>query len=108
MSLDGTTPHLTDRGALERTRAYVQKTFLYARQGIDLRDEERLMDRGVIDSMGVMELIAFLEQEFGVSIPDDEITDENLGSLAAIARYVTAKVAAAAPADAMPRGRGAA
>jgi acyl carrier protein len=41
--------------------------------------------------MGVMELIAFLRSEFGVDVADEDITESNLGTLADIARYVTAK-----------------
>ena len=73
---------------LARTRAYVHETFLYMRPGFALADEDRLLQRGVIDSMGVMELIAFLRNEFGVVVADEDITESNLGTLADIARYV--------------------
>jgi len=73
---------------LARTRAYVQETFLYMRPGFTLGDQDRLLERGVIDSMGVMELLAFLRSEFGVAVADDDITESNLGTLADIARYV--------------------
>jgi acyl carrier protein len=74
---------------LARTRAYVQETFLYMRPGFTLGDQDRLLERGVIDSMGVMELLAFLRNEFGVVVADEDITESNLGTLADIARYVT-------------------
>ena len=41
--------------------------------------------------MGVMEMIEFIESEFGVSVDDTEITEENLGTLNAIARYIAAR-----------------
>ena len=75
---------------LARTRAYVQETFLYMRPDFALADQDRLLQRGVIDSMGVMELLAFLRSEFGVVVADEDITETNLGSLADIARYVAA------------------
>ena len=81
----------TESQVLARTRAYVTETFLYMRPGFTLADQDRLLQRGVIDSMGVMELIAFLRTEFGVDVADDDITESNLGTLADIARYVTAK-----------------
>ena len=74
---------------LTRTRAYVQETFLYMRPGFALGDQDPLLQRGVIDSMGVMELLAFLRSEFGVVVADDDITETNLGTLADIARYVS-------------------
>lgn len=73
---------------LARTRAYVQETFLYMRPGFALGDGDRLLQRGVIDSMGVMELLAFLRSDFGVVVADQDITESNLGTLADIARYV--------------------
>jgi len=74
---------------LARTRAYVQETFLYMRPGFVLGDQDSLLQRGVIDSMGVMELIAFLRDEFGIAVADEDITESNLGTMTDIARYVS-------------------
>ena len=79
---------MTATEILARTRAYVQETFLYMRPGFALGDQDRLLQRGVIDSMGVMELLAFLRSEFNVVVADEDITESNLGTLAAIAGYV--------------------
>lgn len=76
---------------LARTRAYVHETFLYMRPGFALGDQDSLLQRGVVDSMGVMELIAFLRSEFGVVVADEDITESNLGTLADIARYVASQ-----------------
>ena len=86
---------------IDRIREYIVENYLYMRQDVHLSDDDPLLARGIIDSMGVMELIVFLEQEFGVTVGDADITEENLGSLAAIARYVAsrqASVSAASPA----------
>jgi acyl carrier protein len=80
---------------IERIRQYVLENYLYMRQDVQLLDDDPLLAKGIIDSMGVMELIVFLEEEFGVPVSDVDITEENLGSLAAIARYVAAKQASA-------------
>ncbi len=76
---------------LERTRAYVRDNFLYMRPDFVLGDDDPLLAKGVIDSMGVMEVIGFLTSEFGIAVADEEVTEENLGSLSAIARFVTRK-----------------
>ncbi|HKC38139.1 MAG TPA: acyl carrier protein [Gemmatimonadales bacterium] len=76
---------------LERTRAYVRDNFLYMRPDLVLGDDDQLLAKGVIDSMGVMEMIGFLTSEFGIAVADEEVTEENLGSLSAIARFVTRK-----------------
>jgi len=83
---------LTDSHIIDRTRAYVRESFLYARADWVLNDDDSLIDSGVIDSIGAVELIAFLQDTFGLTIPEDEITESNLGSLAAIGHYVYEKL----------------
>jgi len=78
----------------DRVRQYVVDNYLYMRQNATVADDSSLLANGIIDSMGVMELVAFLEEEFGVVVGDADITEANLGSLAAIARYVVARQAA--------------
>jgi acyl carrier protein len=82
---------MTVDSVLQRTRAYITENFLYMRKDVQLGDADSLLERGVIDSMGVMELVQFLEKEFGIHVKDDDITEENLGTLAAIAKYVAGK-----------------
>lgn len=82
---------VTERQIVERTRVFLRENFLYARADSTLRDDDSLIETGVIDSIGVVELIAFLQQAFGVTIAEDEITEANLGRLVAIGRFVAAK-----------------
>jgi acyl carrier protein len=95
MTLQESQEPMNEAAILARTRAYVQETFLYMRPGFALGDQDHLLQRGVIDSMGVMELIAFLRSEFGIEVADEDITEQNLGTLADIAHYVTTKRASA-------------
>ena len=76
---------------VDRTRAYVRENFLYMRPDWKLGDEDPLLGTGVIDSIGVIELVEFLQQEFGCDIAEEEITEGNLGTLGAIARFIHAK-----------------
>ena len=85
------TPDLTAAAIVERTRAYVRDNFLYMRPNWPLRENDALLGMGVIDSIGVIELVEFVQREFGCSIAEDEITEGNLGSLGAIARFVHGK-----------------
>jgi acyl carrier protein len=81
---------------IERARAYVLENFLYARTDVQLTDTDALLERGIIDSMGVLELISFVEGQFGIKVSDDEITEQNFGTLASIANYVLGKRAGVA------------
>jgi acyl carrier protein len=58
-------------------------------------DEESLVEGGIIDSTGILELILFLEERFGVEVSDAETIPQNLGSIANIVRFVGSKSAAA-------------
>lgn len=76
---------------IERIRSYVVEEFLYARRDAEVGADDHLMAKGVIDSMGVVELLEFIQEEYEITIADDEITEENLGTLSAIANFVLMK-----------------
>lgn len=75
-----------------RIRQFVQGNF-FVNGALD--DGTSLLDKGIIDSTGVLEVIGFIETEFGISVADEEMLPENLDSIAAIAGYVERKRAAA-------------
>ena len=83
---------------IRRVRQYVTENFLYMRPDFVFGDSDSLLESGIIDSMGVIELITFVQDEFGISVDDSEITEENLGSLASIARFTHTKLAEKVPA----------
>ena len=56
-----------------------------------LSDDESLLDSGVIDSLGILDLVAFLESEFRVIVNDDEMDTENFRSIASLAELVDRK-----------------
>jgi acyl carrier protein len=82
---------MTQHPIRARVREYVRENFLYMRQGYELSDDDSLLGNGIIDSMGVIELITYVQEEFGVQVGEEEITEENFGTLSAIARFVEGK-----------------
>jgi acyl carrier protein len=86
---------MTAAQVTDRTRAYITENFLYMRRDFRLSETDSLLGTGIIDSMGVMEVIGFIESEFGIEVGDDDVTEENLGSIRAISRYVVARAEAA-------------
>lgn len=61
-------------------------------RGIDsVAPDEDLLASGIVDSHGVMEMVAFLEQRYGVSVTDDDLTPENFQSLSSIEALVARK-----------------
>ena len=82
---------MNERDIVARTRAFIQTSFLQMRPGFPIGDSDPLFANGIIDSMGALELLAFLEREFGIVVADDESTEQNIGTLADIARFVASK-----------------
>ena len=74
----------------EQIRAFVGQNF-FAASGIEFTDEASLLDLGIIDSTGVLELVSYLESDFGFTISDSEIVPENLDSIARISAFVAKK-----------------
>ena len=74
-----------------RIRGYVESAFLRKHPKLKLHDDDWLMKRGIVDSMGVIELIKFLKAEFAVEVWGDDITEENLGSVDGMTRFVIEK-----------------
>jgi acyl carrier protein len=72
-------------------RDFIGANFLYMRPELELRDDDDLLNLGVIDSIGFVELVGEVEERYGVTIADIEIVEENFGSVAAIAAFVAAK-----------------
>jgi len=60
-------------------------------KGDDLGDEESLLDNGVIDSTGVLELVSYLQDRFDIHIEDDEIIPVNLDSIHNLVDYIGRK-----------------
>ena len=72
-------------------RAFIADNFILDADA--LAADASLTQSGVLDSMGVLELIMFLEERFGLSVPDDEALPENLDSIERITRYVRRRTA---------------
>jgi len=61
----------------------------------ELRDDDSFMGQSVIDSAGVLELIAYLEQTYGIEVDEDEMIPDNLDSLNGIGHYLQRKLSGA-------------
>jgi acyl carrier protein len=74
-------------------KSFLSASFpLYKEESVDR--EESLVESGVIDSLGILELVEFVEARFALQIPEDELLPENLDSIANISRYLAEKLGA--------------
>jgi acyl carrier protein len=74
-----------------KIRQFISDNFLFRADRTNLSDTESLLAAGLIDSTGVLELVGFLETEFGLTLADAEIIPENLDSIRAIVDFVAMK-----------------
>ena len=78
-------------------RRFIDENFLF---GIDTdyADDDSFLEKSIIDSTGVLELIAHLESTYGIEIGDEDLVPENLDSIDRLVRFITERKEAAAPA----------
>lgn len=74
-----------------RLRTFIQDNFLFADNLDAFADDASLIEAGVIDSTGVLELVSFLESDFSIAVADADIVPENLDSIGSIAAFVRSK-----------------
>jgi acyl carrier protein len=77
-----------------KVRDFIIENFLFRDDREQLDDSESLLDAGLIDSTGILELVAFIETEFVIQMTDSEIVPENLDSVDQIVRYLFGKIQA--------------
>jgi acyl carrier protein len=71
--------------------SFVISNFLFD-QLVDLEPDDSLLDKGLIDSTGVIELVDFLEERYAIKVEDDEVIPANLDSVRNVAEYVVRKL----------------
>jgi acyl carrier protein len=77
---------------------FITTNFLFDESSNVLGEADSLLETGVIDSTGVLELVAFIEETYGIKIDDEEIVPENLDSIINIAAYISQKLSQTASA----------
>lgn len=69
-------------------REYVRDNFLFGQEDVELKNDDSFMERGIVDSTGVLELVAFLEEKFQVKVEDEDLIPANLDSINNLLRYL--------------------
>ena len=75
----------------QKLRAFIMSNFLFTDDDAALANDDSFMERGIIDSTGILEVIEFIGDEFKVSVADDELVPENFDSVSALTAFITAK-----------------
>jgi acyl carrier protein len=80
-------------GVRTEIRAFIEENFLYMHPGLEVRDEDNLLALGVMDSLSFVELVEEVQERYGITVQDVEITEENFGSISALVTYIEGKKA---------------
>ncbi len=75
----------------EQVRDYIVSQFMYDQPNAKLSPEDDLLNQGIVDSMGILQIVNFLEEKFGVTVSDEEITPENFRSLGTLTDLIMQK-----------------
>ena len=78
-------------------RSYILESFLYTSDVSKLRNDDSFLEEGILDSTGILELLMFVEETFGVQVDDEEVIPENFDSVDRLMRYILQKTGEAAP-----------
>jgi acyl carrier protein len=75
----------------EKVRTFITESF-YVIDEMKLTDESSLLEKGVVDSTGILEVISFLEEKFSMQVAEDEMVADNFDSITNIASFVDKKL----------------
>ena len=76
---------------IEKIRAFIFDNFLFDAEDSALQNDTSFLEEGIIDSTGVLELVDWLEEEFDISVDDEELIPENLDSVQLLSAYIVKK-----------------
>lgn len=71
---------------------FIQEQIIKGQKDIDLQLSTNLIEEGIIDSLGIMKLLTFIEENYNLEISDEELLPENFESLKAICEMVESKI----------------
>lgn len=75
----------------DKIRNFITDNFMMGMNPESLTDGDSLLDKGIVDSTGILELIGFLEENFEIQIDDEELIPENLDSVVNLVNFVNRK-----------------
>ncbi len=83
---------MTDQNEVaDRIRKFILEHFALARKN-QISDDDTLLESGIVDSMGLLEILQFLEEDLDVTLSDDELVADNFESISTIANFIFAKI----------------
>ncbi len=75
----------------DKIRQFIFENFLFDADNSALDDDDSFLEKGVIDSTGVLELVSWIQEAFGFDVDDMELVPENLDSVNCLAEFIQKK-----------------
>ena len=75
----------------EKLRHFIIENFLFGNENASLDDGESFLESGIVDSTGILEVVGFLEDEFGFEVTDEELVPDNFDSIDKLVTYIEKK-----------------
>jgi len=82
---------MTEADVKRRLKIFITDKFLLGDDPKTLNDDDSFLERGIIDSTGVLELVSFIEDTFNIKVEDEELVPDNLDSLDKLISYIKKK-----------------
>jgi len=76
---------------IDKIRKFIFENFMFEAANDELDNDDSFLDHGIIDSTGVLELVEWLEDEYGIEVDDEELVPENLDSVNNLVAYIANK-----------------
>lgn len=77
----------------QKLRQFILENYMFTDDDNALKNNDSFLDMGIIDSTGIMEVIFFLEENFGIKVEDEEMVPENLDSIDNLVAFIARKAA---------------
>ena len=75
----------------QKIKTYIAWNLIFSGDEFKYPEDASFLEEGIVDSLGVMELVSFVEDQFGVGVDDQDITPENFDSVTRLAAYIRRK-----------------
>lgn len=82
---------MTKGAVRESLRTLILENYLFTDDDGELDDDDSFLDTAILDSMGILEVIAFIREEFGIEVEEEEMIPENLDSINRLIAFIEAK-----------------
>lgn len=76
----------------DKIKKFIIKHFMVGEKNPQLDNDVSFLEKGIVDSTGVLELVTFLEETFDIRVEDEELVPENLDSVSSLVRFVSRKL----------------